>query len=79
MQQIWDEVGETDEERDEMLLQLDRECLDVYKIKVDQAVIFRAHLLQKLADSRVVLNNIQSALGEKTYCGAVCLCLLFKL
>ncbi|KAK4484790.1 hypothetical protein RD792_007384 [Penstemon davidsonii] len=69
MQQIWDEVGETDEERDGMLLQLEQECLDVYKRKVDLAVKSRAHLLQTLADARFELTNLLSALGEKTYVG----------
>ncbi|XP_042042202.1 65-kDa microtubule-associated protein 1-like [Salvia splendens] len=69
LQQIWDEVGETEEERDRMLLQLEQDCLDVYKRKVDQAVKSRAHLLQTLADARVVLTNLLSALGEKTYVG----------
>lgn len=71
MQQIWDEVGETDEERDKMLLQLDQECVDVYKRKVDLAVKSRVHLLQTLADARVELTNLLSALGEKTYVGIV--------
>ncbi|KAL7087991.1 hypothetical protein ACP275_13G102500 [Erythranthe tilingii] len=69
LQQIWDEVGETDEERDNMLLQLEQECLDVYRRKVDLAVKSRAHLLQTLADARVELTNLLSALGEKTYVG----------
>ncbi|XP_020553950.1 65-kDa microtubule-associated protein 1 [Sesamum indicum] len=69
LQQIWDEVGESDEERDKMLLQLEQECLDVYKRKVDLAVKSRAHLLQTLADARVELTNLLSALGEKTYVG----------
>ncbi|KAM7279687.1 hypothetical protein ACFE04_006821 [Oxalis oulophora] len=33
LQEIWDEVGESDEERDKMLLQIEQECLDVYKRK----------------------------------------------
>ncbi|GLT72844.1 hypothetical protein SLA2020_447430 [Shorea laevis] len=37
LQEIWDEVGENDEERDKMLLQLEQDCLDVYKRKVEQA------------------------------------------
>nr|GLL17665.1 65-kDa microtubule-associated protein 1-like [Ipomoea trifida] len=69
LQQIWDEVGETDEERDKMLLQLEQECLDVYKRKVDQAMTSRAHLLQTLADAKVELARLQSAFGEKTYAG----------
>ncbi|XP_051125998.1 65-kDa microtubule-associated protein 1-like [Andrographis paniculata] len=69
LQQIWDEVGESDEERDKMLLQLEQECLDVYKRKVDLAVKSRVQLLQTLADARVELTNLLSALGEKTYIG----------
>lgn len=69
LQQIWDEVGESDDERDRMLLQLEQECLDVYKRKVDLAVKSRAQLLQTLADARVELTNLLSALGEKTYVG----------
>ncbi|XP_073303188.1 65-kDa microtubule-associated protein 1-like [Primulina huaijiensis] len=69
LQQIWDEVGEGDEERDQMLFQLEQECLDVYKRKVDQAVKSRANLLHTLANARVELTNLLSALGEKTYIG----------
>lgn len=69
LQQIWDEVGESDEERDKMLLQIDQECLDVYKRKVDHAVKSRAHLLQALADAKVELSRLLSALGEKSYVG----------
>lgn len=71
MQQIWDEVGESDAERDKMLLQLEQECLDVYKRKVDLAVKSRAHLLQSLADAQVELNSLLSALGEKAFVGIV--------
>ncbi|KAL5988015.1 hypothetical protein ACLOJK_035778 [Asimina triloba] len=67
LQQIWDEVGESDEERDKMLLQLEQECLDVYKRKVDQASKSRAQLLQDLADSEAELYCLQSALGEKSF------------
>uniref|UniRef100_A0A5B7AJ86 Putative microtubule-associated protein 1-like n=1 Tax=Davidia involucrata TaxID=16924 RepID=A0A5B7AJ86_DAVIN len=69
LQQIWDEVGESDEERDKMLLQLEQDCLDVYKRKVDQAAKSRAHLLQALADANVELSSLLSALGEKTFIG----------
>ncbi|XP_010913972.1 65-kDa microtubule-associated protein 1 [Elaeis guineensis] len=69
LQVIWDEVGESDEERDKMLLQLEQECLDVYKRKVDQASRSRALLLQALADSRVELARLLSVLGEKSFVG----------
>ncbi|KAL8144247.1 hypothetical protein V2J09_017279 [Rumex salicifolius] len=64
--QIWDEVGETDEDRDKMLLQIERECLDVYKRKVDQALKSRAQLYQALKDAENDLSTLLSALGEKT-------------
>ncbi|GFQ01426.1 ABC transporter c family member 8 [Phtheirospermum japonicum] len=69
LKQVWDEVGETDEERDKMLLRLEQECLDVYKRKVDHAVKSRAQLIQTLENARVELTNLLSALGEKSYVG----------
>ncbi|KAM7504229.1 hypothetical protein LguiB_003133 [Lonicera macranthoides] len=69
LQQIWDEVGESDDERDKMLLQLEQECLDVYKRKVDLAAKSKAQLLQALADANVELTSLQSALGEKSFVG----------
>ncbi|XP_008798834.1 65-kDa microtubule-associated protein 1 [Phoenix dactylifera] len=66
LQLIWDEVGECEEERDKMLLQLEQECLDVYRRKVDQASKSRAVLMQSLADSKSELARLLSALGEKT-------------
>nr|XP_043622058.1 65-kDa microtubule-associated protein 1-like [Erigeron canadensis] len=69
LQKIWDEVGESDEERDKMLLQIDQECLDVYKRKVDQAAKSRSHLLQALADAKHELSTLLASLGEKTFDG----------
>ena len=71
MQQIWDEVGENDDERDKMLLQLEQECLDVYTRKVDQAAKSRAQLLQALADANVELSSLLCALEEKGFVGIV--------
>ncbi|KAM1116768.1 hypothetical protein TB2_007130 [Malus domestica] len=69
LQEIWNEVGESDEERDKMLLQLEQECLDVYKRKVELAAKSRAQLLQALSDSRLELSSLLSALGEKSFTG----------
>nr|GEW22083.1 65-kDa microtubule-associated protein 1-like [Tanacetum cinerariifolium] len=69
LQKIWDEVGETDEERDKMLLQLEQECVDVYKRKVDQAAKSRACLLQALADSKLELSILLASLGDKSFVG----------
>ncbi|KAK1405004.1 65-kDa microtubule-associated protein 1 [Heracleum sosnowskyi] len=69
LQRIWDEVGESDKERDKMLLQLEQECLDVYKRKVDLAAKSRAKLLQALANARVELTSLLAALGVMTFSG----------
>ncbi|KAJ1259882.1 hypothetical protein BS78_10G189900 [Paspalum vaginatum] len=69
LQLIWDEVGETDEDRDKMLLQLEQECLDVYRRKVDQASSSRTRLLQQLANSKSELTRLLSALGELSISG----------
>ncbi|GLJ25641.1 hypothetical protein SUGI_0491190 [Cryptomeria japonica] len=65
LQLIWDEIGEPDDERDKMLLQLEQECLEVYTRKVDQANRSRAQLHQTIADCESELASIISALGDR--------------
>ncbi|XP_012072590.1 65-kDa microtubule-associated protein 3 isoform X2 [Jatropha curcas] len=65
LQIIWNEVGESDAERDKMLLELEQECLEVYRRKVDQANRNRAQLRQAIADSEAELAAICSAMGER--------------
>ncbi|KAE8682346.1 65-kDa microtubule-associated protein 3 [Hibiscus syriacus] len=65
LQIIWDEVGETDADRDKMLLELERECLEVYRRKVDEANHCRAQLRRTIADSEAELAAICSAMGER--------------
>ncbi|KAL8539634.1 hypothetical protein ACS0TY_001298 [Phlomoides rotata] len=65
LQIIWDEVGECDAEKDRMLLELERECLEVYRRKVDQANKRRAQLRQAIADAEAELAFICSAMGER--------------
>ncbi|KAI3458258.1 hypothetical protein Pfo_014921 [Paulownia fortunei] len=65
LQIIWDEVGESDAERDRMLLELEQECLEVYRRKVDQANRCRAQLRQAIADAEAELAVICSAMGER--------------
>lgn len=67
LQEIWNEVGESDDERDKMLLQLEQECLDVYKRKVELAAKSRAQLLQALSDAKLELSSLTSALGDKSF------------
>ncbi|KAI4324904.1 hypothetical protein MLD38_030347 [Melastoma candidum] len=65
LQTIWDEIGETGEEREEMLLELERECLQVYRRKVDKASQSRVRLRRAIADAEAELAAICSALGER--------------
>lgn len=65
LQIIWDEVGESETERDKMLLELEQECLEVYRRKVDNANRCRAQLRQAIADSEAKLAAICSAMGER--------------
>jgi protein regulator of cytokinesis 1 len=54
-----------------MLLQLEQDCLDVYKRKVEHAAKSRAQLLQALSDAKIELSTLLSALGEKSFAGIV--------
>ncbi|KAI4370473.1 hypothetical protein MLD38_018825 [Melastoma candidum] len=64
LQIIWDEIGESVPARDAMLLQLEHECLDIYRRKVMDAKNYLASLHKKLADSRSEIGDIAAALGD---------------
>lgn len=49
-----------------MLLQLEQECLDIYRRKVDKTRKYKADLHQSLAESEAEIANLISALGERT-------------
>ncbi|CAL0299929.1 unnamed protein product [Lupinus luteus] len=65
LQIIWDEVGESETDRDRMLYELEQECLEVYRRKVDLANRSRAQLRQAIADYEAELAAICSAMGER--------------
>ncbi|PIN14063.1 hypothetical protein CDL12_13300 [Handroanthus impetiginosus] len=65
LQEIWDEIGESDAERDKMLLQLEQECLDIYRRKVERNRKYKAELRQSLVESEAEIAKIASALGER--------------
>ncbi|XP_024636093.1 probable ATP-dependent DNA helicase CHR23 isoform X1 [Medicago truncatula] len=52
---IWHEVGESESEEDRMVYELEQECLEVYRRKVDKANCSRAQLRQQIADSEANL------------------------
>ncbi|KAK9273501.1 hypothetical protein L1049_018311 [Liquidambar formosana] len=65
LQKIWDEIGKPVVKKDKMLVELEQECLGVYRRKVDQARMSRAQLQQAIADSEAELADICSAMGER--------------
>ncbi|XP_071691468.1 65-kDa microtubule-associated protein 9-like [Rutidosis leptorrhynchoides] len=66
LQKIWNEVGEPEKNRDKMLFDLEQECLEAYRKKVDQASRFRSQLRQAVADSESKLAHICASLGEQS-------------
>ncbi|XP_052184244.1 65-kDa microtubule-associated protein 8 isoform X2 [Diospyros lotus] len=69
LQMIWDEVGEDQFEREKVLLDLEQECLEVYRKKVDSANISRARLHQELAESEAEFTHLLLALDERSLPG----------
>ncbi|PON31908.1 Microtubule-associated protein, MAP65/Ase1/PRC [Parasponia andersonii] len=64
LQQIWNDIGETEADQDRMLLELERECLEVYRRKVDEAANAKARLHQSVAAKEAELATLMAALGE---------------
>lgn len=63
---IWDEVGESDSQRDAMLLEIEQKCLDLYRSKVDEAKLYRAQIEQEITDYVGEIAGICAALGEQS-------------
>lgn len=55
-----------------MLLQLEQECLDIYRKKVEKTRKYKADLHQSLVESEAEITNIVSALGEHASFSRVC-------
>ncbi|XP_054804598.1 65-kDa microtubule-associated protein 8 [Prosopis cineraria] len=69
LQKIWDEVGEDQFERGKILLDLEQECLEVYRRKVDRANISRARLHQELVEAEAEFTHLLLTLGERSFPG----------
>ncbi|KAL6620243.1 hypothetical protein ACP70R_035382 [Stipagrostis hirtigluma subsp. patula] len=65
LQELWGEIGQDEMERDRMILQLEEDCLNVYRKKVDQTRKQKADLLQALSFGEADIEKIISALGER--------------
>ncbi|PWA98831.1 microtubule-associated protein 65-8 [Artemisia annua] len=66
LQMIWDEVGEDQFEREKVLVDLEHECLQVYRRKVDNANMSRSRLHQELADSEAQYTHLLLSLDERS-------------
>ncbi|GAB2256719.1 hypothetical protein Droror1_Dr00022778 [Drosera rotundifolia] len=64
LEQIWDDIGESEKERDHMLMELEKECLEVYKRKVDEAANAKGRLRHAVATIEAELATLVAALGE---------------
>ncbi|MFQ6646613.1 hypothetical protein Gotur_019356, partial [Gossypium turneri] len=67
LQIIWDEIGESDGERDKMLLELEQECLNIYRRKVEMTRKCKADLQNSLAQFESEIAKIVSSLGEHSF------------
>ncbi|KAG8480682.1 hypothetical protein CXB51_025272 [Gossypium anomalum] len=67
LQIIWDEIGESDGERDKMLLELEQECLNIYRRKVEMTRKCKADLHNSLAQFESEIAKIVSSLGEHSF------------
>ncbi|RRT46462.1 hypothetical protein B296_00039353, partial [Ensete ventricosum] len=65
-QHIWLEIGESEEEKDHMLSELEKECMLVYQRKVDEARSARVRLHQSLVAKEAELASLMAVLGEQS-------------
>lgn len=61
---IWNDIGESEMDKDRMLMELERECLDVYRRKVDEAANTKARFHQTVAAKEAEIATLMAALGE---------------
>lgn len=64
LQQIWAEIGETEADKDRMLLELERECLEIYRRKVVEAGNEKARLHQFISAREAEVAMLMASLGE---------------
>ncbi|KAG8074198.1 hypothetical protein GUJ93_ZPchr0006g42005 [Zizania palustris] len=66
LEQIWTEIGEREEDKDRMFLELETECMRVYRRKVDAANAERSQLRQSLMAKEAELKVLVASIGENT-------------
>ncbi|KAJ4901265.1 65-kDa microtubule-associated protein 6 [Raphanus sativus] len=63
LQKIWVEIGESEAEKDRMLMELEKECLHIYQRKVEEAANSKARLHQSVAAIEAEVASLMAALG----------------
>ncbi|XP_074576112.1 65-kDa microtubule-associated protein 3-like [Curcuma longa] len=66
LQIIWDEVGESEGEKDKMMLELEQECRNLYRRKIDEANQYRAQIRLAIAGLEAEIEDICCSMGETT-------------
>ena len=61
---IWNAIGESDSDRDKVLVELEQECLQVFRRKVDEDKRCRDQLRRSVADTGHELAAISSAIAK---------------
>ncbi|KAM3327726.1 65-kDa microtubule-associated protein 6 isoform X1 [Capsicum galapagoense] len=64
LKKIWKDIGETEADKDRMLSELERDCLEVYRRKVEEAANTKACLHQSVAAKEAEVATLMAALGE---------------
>uniref|UniRef100_A0A0D9WGG1 Microtubule-associated protein MAP65-1a n=1 Tax=Leersia perrieri TaxID=77586 RepID=A0A0D9WGG1_9ORYZ len=65
LQVLWGEIGQNEAERDRMILQLEEDCLNVYRKKVELTRKQKEDLIEALSFGESDIDKILSALGER--------------
>ncbi|CAN8293466.1 unnamed protein product [Cochlearia groenlandica] len=63
LQKLWFDIGESDADKDKMIIELEKECLEIYTRKVDEAANSKAKLHQSLVSTEAEIASLMASLG----------------
>lgn len=66
-------MGESESDKDRMLMELERDCLELYRRKVEEASNAKARLHQSVAAKEAELAILMASLGELNLHSRVCI------
>ncbi|XP_078178098.1 65-kDa microtubule-associated protein 3-like [Carex rostrata] len=64
LQSIWDEIGQSNAERDIKLVEIQQQCLNVYRNTIEEAKKLKANLEREITDSEEEIRAISAAIGD---------------